>query len=87
MNRSPGYTQFRIEINSLAFRVMCWFAGHLDEELSSKDISIKFGVEADDVPTRLHPLARLNVLDRRRSGAGGQYYWRAGAVLIGCIRR
>lgn len=83
-----SYNANHIAVNSVAFRTMVWFAGHLGEELTSMDVAVKVGCPKEDVPTVLRPLVKLGLLERtRQGGRGGPWTWRAGAVLVGCVRR
>jgi hypothetical protein len=58
---------------SLAARVCAYFVKHPDEELSSKDIALKFDVESASVAALLATALAQHVLAREVRGGAAQY--------------
>lgn len=69
---------------SLAFRVSVFFARNPDEELTSSDVVLKFGVEGTSVHRCLSSPVRLGLIERASAGPGrGKLVtYRAGERLL-----
>lgn len=73
----------RIKIGKLPCIVMCWFAAHMEEELTADDIALKFSCESKTVNARLDTLVRTDVLIKRRIGISNIYS--AGPMLFDMV--
>lgn len=67
--------------DTVAAKVLGFFAANPDEELTNDDVAAKFGVSTASVPTLLAPALKAGLLGRsdpRSGGAGKHAMWRKG---------
>jgi hypothetical protein len=72
-------------LDALAFRVALYFGRNPDEQLSTADIAVKFGVDADNVRSQLRRAVECEVIAKRSVGPGHPAEYSAGPKLLTMI--